>query len=267
MKNLQLRIALLSSVLGALVIALCIPVAVEAKGGAPAGAGNDTNAETECDTGELLEGDGNCIPIPVDTNAATECPIGHALLGGGLCLDMTAKYVEQECSAGVRFVDLGLTVFDCDTNLEWEKKTDDGSIHDKDNTYTWSTGDPWNPDGTAFTVFLATLNTEPCFAGHCDWRLPEMGPPHPHFFGGTKLNGDPADTQELETILDCNFSPCIDPIFGATAAYPPTFFEHWSSITAAGGFSAAWMIVFTDGSVLPATKVSAIHTRAVRSGP
>lgn len=38
---------------------------------------------------------------------------------------------------------------------------DDASIHDKDDTYNWGFG---SPDGAAFTVFLSTLNTEPCFA-------------------------------------------------------------------------------------------------------
>ena len=37
-------------------------------------------------------------------------------------------------------------------------KTDDGSIHDKDDTYWWSTGSPWKPDGGAFVDFLGTLN-------------------------------------------------------------------------------------------------------------
>jgi hypothetical protein len=41
----------------------------------------------------------------------------------------------------VRFVDNGDgTVTDTRTGLMWEQKTDDGSIHDKDNVYTWSTG-------------------------------------------------------------------------------------------------------------------------------
>ena len=66
------------------------------------------------------------------------------------------------------------TVFDRITGLQWGRKTDNGSIHDKDDLHTWSTGSPWQPDGTAFTVFLAALNTEACFAGYCDWRLPTI---------------------------------------------------------------------------------------------
>ena len=62
-------------------------------------------------------------------------------------------------------MDRGLTVLDCATGLEWEKKTDDGGLHDKDNTYSWSTGTD-DPDGTAFTVFLEQLNN--CFGESTD---------------------------------------------------------------------------------------------------
>lgn len=43
------------------------------------------NAETKCDAGELLDGDGNCVAIPTDTNtnADTLCDAGQILLGGG----------------------------------------------------------------------------------------------------------------------------------------------------------------------------------------
>jgi len=109
-----------------------------------------------------------------------------------------------------RFVDTGLTIIDHLTGLEWEKKTDDGSVHDKDNTYTFTaTSGGAEPDGTAFTVFLRELND--CgssdgstivggFAGHCDWRL--------------------ARIDELQTILDptqgvCGggSGACVDPVF------------------------------------------------------
>jgi len=154
-----------------------------------------------------------------------------------------------------RFVDNGGgTVTDNQTGLQWEKKTDDGGVHDRDNTYTWtdpSDGDYTDPDGTAFTVFLANLNTDPCFAGHCDWRLPRVN-----------RAGDPA---ELETILlapyPCGTSPCIDPIFGPTAAG-----GYWSATTYAGFPDVAWGVVFFDGLVDTAGKSGALYVRAVRSG-
>jgi len=78
------------------------------------------------------------------------------------------------------------TVTDYDTGLQWEQKTDDASVHDKDNTYAWSDGGGGftQPDGAAFKVFLGTLNngtssegsaTSGCFAGHCDWRCRRSG--------------------------------------------------------------------------------------------
>jgi hypothetical protein len=57
------------------------------------------------------------------------------------------------------------TITDAVTGLMWEKLSDDGSIHDADAAYGW-------PD--ALAVKLATLNTSPCFAGHCDWRVPNV---------------------------------------------------------------------------------------------
>ncbi|MEY4949979.1 MAG: hypothetical protein RL698_2190, partial [Pseudomonadota bacterium] len=61
------------------------------------------------------------------------------------------------------------TVTDNRTGLMWEKKSWDGSIHDMGNAYSWGDG---YLDGTVTTEFLATLNTPLCFAGYCDWRLP-----------------------------------------------------------------------------------------------
>ena len=52
-----------------------------------------------------------------------------------------------------------------DNSLTWEKLTDDGSIHDKDNRYNWA-------DATA--VKVAALNSA-VYAGHSDWRLPTRG--------------------------------------------------------------------------------------------
>ena len=56
----------------------------------------------------------------------------------------------------------GTMVQDNVTGLIWEVKTDDGSIHDKDNKYTWQ---------DAQDVFIAGLNAEK-FGNYYDWRLP-----------------------------------------------------------------------------------------------
>ena len=57
------------------------------------------------------------------------------------------------------------TITDTKTGLMWEKLSDDGSIHDKDTAYTWA---------NAFAVKVATLNGGGGFAGHTDWRVPNV---------------------------------------------------------------------------------------------
>jgi hypothetical protein len=58
------------------------------------------------------------------------------------------------------------TITDNNTGLVWEKKdTTCPGIHCWTDQYT---------SATAFTTFITALNTAPCFAGHCDWRLPNV---------------------------------------------------------------------------------------------
>ena len=99
-----------------------------------------------------------------------------AARGKPLLTGQTTTYgAVGDTTAGIRrsYVDNGYGfVKDQRTGLYWEKKDDSGGIHDKDDTYTWSTPSSLVADGTAFSEFLAALNTVPCFAGFCDWRLP-----------------------------------------------------------------------------------------------
>ena len=155
------------------------------------------------------------------------------------------------------------TVTDYVTGLMWEQKDDSGGIHDKDDTYNWnSSGSPYPPDGTAFTVFLDTLNggatgvgdcdsgdglTESGgFAGHCDWRLPTVA--------------------ELRTILlepsPCGTNPCIDEdVFG-----PAVSSFYWSATTTAGFPDFAWGVFFGGGNVFSDGKAGSHYVRAVRGG-
>jgi hypothetical protein len=67
------------------------------------------------------------------------------------------------------------------TRLIWEMKTDDGSIHDKDNKYTWYDSNPTTNgdnagtpgDGTDTEDFINALNAAN-FGGHSDWRMPTV---------------------------------------------------------------------------------------------
>jgi hypothetical protein len=121
------------------------------------------------------------------------------------------------------------------------KKTVDGSIHDVNNSYTWA---------EAFE-FINQLNEEN-FAGHNDWRLPNIkelfsivyfAGSSPGFFG----------------------SPMIHPTFG-----PTTQNAYWSSTTFPfPGAPTAYVVRFLNGWVIPVYKGgdSGLETvRAVRGG-
>jgi len=145
----------------------------------------------------------------------------------------------------VRFINLGSTVYDTQTNLMWEKKVAGaGCLHCVNDFYTWC-----NATGIAIGCavtnnWIAAVNAE-AFAGFTDWRVPTR--------------------DELATIRVpfplCGTSPCIDPIFGPTGA---SFY--WSATESDA--DGAWGVLFADGRVLIASKILIdISVRAVRGGP
>ena len=127
------------------------------------------------------------------------------------------------------------TVTDNESGLMWENETSTscaGVVTCTTSQYTWSSSGTL-ADGTLFTTFIAGLNggdyyspstgqdvsmgAAPCFANHCDWRIPTVA--------------------EFNTIFSatapgCNSGgsagSCIDPAFG------PTQEGYWSSSTLAG---------------------------------
>lgn len=116
------------------------------------------------------------------------------------------------------------TITDTSTLLTWEKLDDNdtGGIHDHNNGYYWM---------DASTVKIAALNSPPCFAGHCDWRLPNY--------------------KELMSILDLSDPAgapsafrvsCAPGCTAATCSCPGGFnLPFWSSSTAASFPSNAWV--------------------------
>ncbi len=118
------------------------------------------------------------------------------------------------------------TMTDLNTGLMWEKKSNDGSIHDKDNLYNWA---------DTFAVHVAGLNTA-SFAGYTDWRVPNV--------------------KELQSIVDYETSfPSVDPVFnsGCVAACTVTTCSctvpdhYWSSTSSAFIPSVAWGVFFASG--------------------
>jgi hypothetical protein len=134
------------------------------------------------------------------------------------------------------------TFTDNSTLLMWEeKKAGSADVHDVSNTYTWSIGSAAD-DGTVFTEFLATLNTPPCFANHCDWRLPNV--------------------KELQSLVDYTQS---NPAISSSVPGATQSLFYWSATTAPdpGG---AWSVLFNFGYVSPVSKIGFGYVRAVRSG-
>jgi hypothetical protein len=187
----------------------------------------------------------------------------RAKIGGGIggdvrkCLEKyTATWAKLQtlvdsatCSGQPRFTDNGTTVADNLTGLIWEKKTDDNTVHDKDNMYSWtsSDGDTTDEDGTAFTTFLTGLNAGVGFAGANGWRLPTF-----------------AELSTIRTTQEsCGSSgpPCIDPTFGPTASS-----SYWSATTASSNLGLALNVPFDLSSSLGTSKSQAEFVRAVRGG-
>jgi hypothetical protein len=157
----------------------------------------------------------------------------------------TGQDGDIQAGATLRYRDLGNgTIKDRVTKLIWEKKSDDGSIHDVGNTYSWA---------NAFASHVAGLNAAN-FAGRNDWRVPNV--------------------KELPSIIDYEtFNPGVDPAFNNGCTTGCTVLTcsctaasaYWSSSTNADSPSDAW-VVFFGGNVFDADKSDSTVVRAVRGG-
>ena len=154
---------------------------------------------------------------------------------------------EIQAGATLAYLDNGDgTITDSNTGFMWEKLGDDGSVHDKDNLYTWD---------NAFAVHVATLNGGAGFAGHKDWRVPNV--------------------KELQSIVNYqNESPAVSPAFNTGCAPGCTVLTcsctvssyYWSSSTYAYYPGYAWNVGFDYGFVSYFYKSISYYVRAVRAG-
>lgn len=126
------------------------------------------------------------------------------------------------------------------TGLIWEFKTDDGSIHDRDNRYTWEKvdGEPYVQDD-----FIAVLNSGDGFGRYKDWRLPTI--------------------KELATIVHRGqILPAINMDY-----FPNTQIRtYWSATADANYTDYAWNVDFYNSYDYGSSKSNNYYVRAVRGG-
>lgn len=184
---------------------------------------------------------------------ACEANVGVMKSGATQCWDTAGMVIacagtgqDAQFQAGVTasYTDNGDgTITDNVSGLTWEKLSDDGSIHDKDNTYTWA---------NAFSVKIANLNAT-SFAGYNDWRLPNV--------------------KELQSIINFGVvNPSTYPEFsnacmgGCTPTTCSCFqvASYWTSTTAQN--ASAWVVFFSEGRTIFTLKTGTFYVRAVRGG-
>lgn len=171
------------------------------------------------------------------------CTTQQVVGGGVLKTGQTATFNpgddgDLELGAARSYTDNGDgTITDNVTGLMWEKLTNDATIHDKDDCYTWA---------NAFAMKITDLNTAN-FAGHNDWRLPNIN--------------------ELQTLADYGRSfPAIDPAFNNGVDSFNGSSGYWSSTTFASVVTSAWSVNLGDGNVGAFAKTNCGGVRAVRGG-
>lgn len=133
------------------------------------------------------------------------------------------------------------------TGLVWEIKTDDGGIHDKDNTYRWGgktalgTGDPTSYYSDWDSLVDGSNSEGLC--GYRDWRVPTV--------------------EELAGLADYGRNnPAID-----TAFFPNTQASGFWSASPFSGFSGlAWYVYFSSGRADYSNRWYFKIVRLVRSG-
>lgn len=149
----------------------------------------------------------------------------------------------------IRLVDGGNgTLGDANTRLVWEKLSRDASIHERNALYTWDQA----------LAKIGTLNTPPCFANVCTWRLPNVKELQ-SIVDYEKTS--PAFAKQFQkkcqpgcSVATCSCTPI--PPAGSTGGF-------WTSTTNRSATSEAWQVVNATGAVASVAKSATGNVRAV----
>lgn len=157
-----------------------------------------------------------------------------------------------------RFADNGNgTITDTMTGLVWEKQSDDGGIHDKDNRFSWSVSGSTGPTGTAFTVLVNVLNAGG-FGGYHDWRLPTLDELQTIVSRGAVTPGMP--------VVPPQFNSACRPGCTVQQCSCTTALNYWTSTVNAAYNQQAWYVLFNTGESGVGFKTLEFYARAVRGG-
>ena len=190
------------------------------------------------DTGQITcaDNDGETI----------ECPAaGSSFSGQDACYQFinSPSYTKLDAS-GNELPETAVSwvmVKDNVTGLIWEVKTDDGTVHDKDNVYPWKAT---IENANNVDVFISEMNQEN-FGGNSDWRLPTV----------TELTNI-ADYEHSRISVDIKYFPKTKPL------------AYWTSTpyVYSNGSSDVWNVDFSKGNGFHNIELSSFCARAVR-GP
>lgn len=216
---------------------------------------------------------GACVALGWVSVAAAQ---GFPATGQTTCYDNSGSVIpcagtgqdgEIQAGATLRYQDNGNgTILDRNTGLVWEKKSDDGGIHDQDDSYPWDEAFDYVD---ALNNICANDETVDCsvdadcagvgggcgFAGERDWRLP--------------------NAKEIQSIMNYEvFAPSVSSAFNNNCTAGATVLTGsctatsltWTSTTFARNPSSAWDGFFRGGFVTASPKNNLLRVRAVRAG-
>jgi hypothetical protein len=181
----------------------------------------------------------------------------------------TGQDGDIQAGATLRYRDEGNgTIKDRNTKLVWEKKSNDGGIHNQGTRLTWDEAFDYvntlnNICANDETVDCSVNGDADCagvgglcgFTGKRDWRLP--------------------NEKELQSIVNFEvFNPVVSSEFNTNCVAGSTVLTgsctavaaYWSSTTFTINPNAAWLLDFSLGDVFAVNKFFTLFVRAVRGG-